>query len=107
MMTKTKIILKELKELLAAKFGDDINRVILFGSRVEGRARKYSDYDVLIVVARDYDWKYKHRIQDACWEIDYKFDVLTDVKIISLSELNTLKGKQPYILNALENGLTA
>jgi hypothetical protein len=32
--------------------------------------------------------------------------VLTDVKIISLNELNSLRGKQPYILNALEKGVS-
>ncbi|NIM14922.1 MAG: hypothetical protein GTO45_23400 [Candidatus Aminicenantes bacterium] len=95
----------ELKALLKQRFSEEIEKVILYGSRVIGDADEYSDYDILIVLKHDYDWQYKYLIQDVCWEIDYKYDVLTDVKIISLKELHSLRGKQPYIQNALENGV--
>jgi predicted nucleotidyltransferase len=98
-------ILAELKALLMEKYVRDIEKIILFGSRSEGNAKTYSDYDILIILKHDYDWRFKREIQDVCWEIDYKFDILTDVKIISVNELGTLRGKQPYILNALENGV--
>jgi predicted nucleotidyltransferase len=100
-----KKILEELKALLMEKYFRDIDKVILFGSRIDGTAHEYSDYDILIILNHDYDWRFKRKIQGVCWEIDYKFDILTDVKIISLNELNTLRGKQPFILNALENGV--
>lgn len=105
-MMYDKKIVTELKALLVEKFSENIIKVILFGSRVEGSADEYSDYDILIILRNDYDWKYKYKVQDVCWEIDYKYDVLTDVKIISLNELNTLRGKQPYVLNALEKGVS-
>ena len=41
-----KKILKELKTNLIEKYGDDIEKVILFGSRVHGNPREYSDYDI-------------------------------------------------------------
>jgi predicted nucleotidyltransferase len=107
MMIKGTVILKELKESLVANFGEDINRVILFGSQARGDAHDHSDYDILVILKNDYDWHYKYKIQDTCWEVDYKFDVLTDVKIISINELNSIRGKQPYILDALENGVSA
>jgi hypothetical protein len=44
-------------------------------------------------------------ILSLCYEIDLKYDILTDVKLISRNELSTIKGKQPFILNALEHGL--
>ena len=106
-MTKNKIILTELKELLTAGFGDDIGRVILFGSQVEGRARRYSDYDILVILNKDYGWRLEDAILDSCYEIDLKYDIVTDVKVISRNELNTMKGKQPFILNALEHGWVA
>jgi len=98
--------LDELKALLFKVFVDDIEKIVLFGSRVYGDAEEYSDYDILIILKHNYDWQFKHSIQQTCWEIDFKFDILTDVKIISLEELNSLRGKQPYILNALANGVT-
>jgi len=100
-----KKILDELKALLMEKYFRDIEKVILFGSRSDGTAHEYSDYDILIILKHDHDWRFRRKIQGVCWEIDYKFDILTDVKIISLNELNTIRGKQPFILNALENGV--
>ena len=98
-------IVKELKELLQKHFPDDINKVILFGSQVNGDAREYSDYDVLIIVNNDYDWRYKKKIFHVTFDIELKYGILTDLKIISKKDLNTIKGKEPFILEALENGI--
>ena len=98
-------ILNELKALLIKRFPGEIAEVILFGSQVNGDAEEFSDYDILIILNHDYDWRYERKITDVCWEIDYKYNIFTDVKVISTNELQTIRGKQPYIQNALENGL--
>ena len=98
-------IIKDLKKLLLNKFPDYLDKVILFGSQVTGNAREYSDYDILIILKTDYDWKLENKMLDVCYDIDLKYDILTDVKLISNKELNTIKGKQPFILNAFEKGL--
>jgi predicted nucleotidyltransferase len=97
--------MRELKELLLTTFPNEIEQVILFGSQVKGTAQEYSDYDVLIILKHTYDWQFKNKIYDTTWEIDFKHDILTDVKLISKSELQTLKGKQPFIQDALEEGV--
>ena len=62
-MTDKKVVLKELKDLLVAHFGEDINNVILFGSQVTGKTHEDSDFDVLIILNRDFDWDYqRHRL---------------------------------------------
>ncbi len=100
-----KKILIELKNLLNKKYPGLIDKIILYGSRVKGSANKFSDYDVLIILKKNYDWRFEKEIQNTCWEIDYKYDILTDVKIISKNELNQIRGKQLYILHALEKGV--
>lgn len=97
--------MQELKELLVTTFPNEIERVILFGSRVTGQATEDSDYDVLVIVNHEYDWQFKHRIYDTTWEIDFKHDILTDVKVISKQALHTLVGKQPFIQHALQTGV--
>ncbi len=97
--------MQELKKLLITTFPDEIEKVILFGSRIKVDARDYSDYDILVIVNHLYDWKFKNKIYDTTWEIDFKHDILTDVKLISTDELQTLKGKQPFIQDALEEGV--
>lgn len=105
-MNKKKI-LKELKALLLGEYSGDIDRVVLFGSQVLGTATDSSDYDILVILNKDYDWRLEDAILDSCYEIDLEYDIVTDVKVISRNELNTMKGKQPFILNALEHGWTA
>lgn len=100
-----KKILKELKALLIESFSDYIDKVILFGSQALNTAKEYSDYDILVILKKDYDWQLEDSILSLCYEIDLEYDILTDVKLISRDELNTIKGKQPFILNALEHGL--
>ncbi len=99
-------ILQELKHLLQEHFHDDINDVILFGSQAKGTAREDLDYDVLIVLNCDYDWKYKKKIRYTCYDIDLKYDIFTDTHIISVNEIeNSLKGCEPIYVNALHNGM--
>jgi predicted nucleotidyltransferase len=56
-------ILRELKHLLQEHFHDDIQDVILVGSQAAGTSREDSDYDVLIIVNRDYDWRVMGKIR--------------------------------------------
>jgi uncharacterized protein len=102
-----KYILKELKELLSQKFGDIVEQVILYGSRAHGAAREYSDYDILIILNTDYDWRKENEILKICNDVNLKYDILIDLKIISRYELLTIKGKQPFIQEAIETGLTS
>ena len=98
--------MRELKELLLATFPQEIEKIILFGSRVNGDARDYSDYDVLVIVNHPYDWRFEDKVYDASYDISLKYDLLADMKIISTDELNTIKGKLPFIQQALERGVT-
>ncbi len=80
---------------------------MLFGSQASGKAHKDSDYDILIVLKQKADWRIEREISDVCYEIDLKYDIITDTHIIGESELLTLRGKQPIFVNALTNGLHA
>ncbi len=99
-------ILKELKKSLVLRFGNEIDRVVLFGSQTKGTDRSYSDYDILVILKDDYDWQKEEEISNICYETDLKYDIHTDIKVISLRELKTLKGRQPFIINAMEEGIT-
>lgn len=99
-------IAKKLKDVLYQRFGNIIDRIILFGSRSRGNALPDSDYDILIVLKTDYDWLMENAILDACYEIDLEYNLVTDIKIISLQELGSLKGKQPFIVQAVAEGIS-
>ena len=106
MNQKNIMIMRELKERLQRKF-NLVSEVILFGSQATGKALEYSDYDILIIVNHPISWRQQREIADEIYSMDLRYDILTDVKIISKPELNTLRGKQPFIQRALQEGAVA
>lgn len=101
-------IIKELKQMLIAQFGDNIKDVILFGSRISGTANEYSDYDVLIVLSSDYDWHYKNEILRVVYNLELEKDIMIDFHLLSTNEVsNTLRGAQPVFINAMTKGIYA
>ncbi len=100
-------ILEDLKKILNSNFPDLIDKIILFGSQANGRQKEYSDYDILIILKKDYDWELENLIIDACYDVDLKYDIVTDIKIISTEELNLPRGRQTYIQKALTDGIYA
>ena len=99
------LLLNDLKQKLEYEFNDLIEKVILFGSQINGKASEFSDYDILVVLKKDYDWKIEEKIIDLSYEVALKYDIIIDMKVISVNELNNLRGKQPYIINALYYGV--
>lgn len=102
-----KKVLEDLNFLLRSRFADDIKDIILFGSQVNGKAHKDSDFDILIILKQKVDWKIEREISDLCYEVDLKYNIITDTHVIGEPELNTLRGKQPIFVNAIANGLHA
>ena len=98
--------MKELKEGLRNKF-NFVSDVILFGSQTTGKAFEFSDYDILVIVSHPISWRQRREISDEIYSVDLKYNILTDVKIISEPELKTLRGKQPFIQHAIKEGVVA
>ncbi len=106
-MTNKNLIIKDLKKHLQKQFGDNIKDVILFGSHASNKFTNDSDYDILILLKNRPDWKLKRLISDYCYNIDLKYNIITDIHIISDPELNTLRGKQPIFYDAIHKGIHA
>ena len=100
-------ILMDLSHLLRLRFSDDLKDLVLFGSRITGKAKKDSDYDFLVILKEKADWKTEREISDLCYEIELKYNILTDTHILGESELTTLRGKQPIFVNAIRKGIHA
>ena len=107
MRINKKMVLKDLNFLLKSRFADDLKDLVLFGSQAYGDANKDSDYDILIVLKEKADWKVEREISDICYEVDLKYNIITDTHVIGESELITLRGKQPIFVNAISKGLHA
>ena len=107
-MTEEKIkILIDLKRSLFERFNEDLKDVVLFGSQLTDNHSKDSDYDILIIIKKRTNWKLEREISDICYDIDLKYGILTDTHVLSESELNSPRGKQPIFINAISNGYHA
>ncbi len=100
-------IIRELKKHLLANLGAGIVDIILFGSQLMSLEISDSDFDVLIILDKDYNWKDENKILDLCYDIDLKYNILIDAHIISKKEINSKRGKQPIFMNALSAGVYA
>ena len=107
MEPNNRVILSDLSRILRAKLLDNLKDVVLFGSQVSGKTGIDSDYDILIILKQKADWKIEREISDLCYEIDLKYNIITDTHVISEPELVTLRGKQPIYTNAIAKGLYA
>lgn len=100
-------ILKELKSCLQKGYKDSVKDIILFGSQAYGDPTENSDYDVLIVLTKDYTARDENKIYDLCYDIDLKYNIIIDAHLISEKELGTIKGKQPIFTKAIKLGIYA
>ncbi len=107
-MSKNLYIIKTIKTRLHDRLGSDLQKVILFGSRLKRSEREDSDYDVLIIINTPMHWRTKDLIREVCFEISLENDVFIDSKIISADDLNTrFWGKHPLLSDAIKNGIYA
>jgi predicted nucleotidyltransferase len=107
-MTPAKIkILKDLKSDLSASLQDNLKDVVLFGSQLSEKNKTDSDYDILIIVRSKKDWKIERQISDICYGIDLKYNIITDTHVLGEEEIQTLRGRQPIFVNALNQGYHA
>ena len=106
MIDNTKI-LSDLKSHLITNFGNSVEDVILFGSHARGDSNEFSDYDILIILEKEYTGKDENQILDLCYDIDLKYNILIDVHVLSKKELTSVRGRQPVFMNALKSGIRA
>ncbi len=98
--------LKELKKLLFEKYPEYFEKMILFGSRVENNEREYSDYDILLILNKNYNRDFEDDILNIAYDIILKYDIIADLKLITKTELKTVKGVLPFVQSALNQGIT-
>lgn len=104
-MIDNKKILIDLKNHLVMNYGNSVKDVFLFGSQARGDSNEYSDYDVLIVLEKEYSGKDENKIFDLCYDIDLKYCIIIDAHIISNKELSSKRGRQSVFVNAIKSGL--
>jgi predicted nucleotidyltransferase len=101
---KEKQAVKELVDELKKLYGDNLSRVILYGSKARGDATEDSDIDIMIVL-KDVKDKSKEleKLIKLTTEIDFRYETLISVTLQSEEEY--LKKRSPLLLNVRKEGI--
>ena len=90
---KEKKAVRELITAVRSAYGDKIHRAALLGSKARGDWTKYSDIDILLI-ADDDSWAFRKAIIGIDSDIELKYDVLIDVRVISAARWQYLANIQ-------------
>jgi predicted nucleotidyltransferase len=82
LLPKEKKAVREFMTRVRATCGDKIQRAALFGSKTRKDWTEYSDVDILLIVTEK-DRDLRRSIIYTAADVDLKYDVLLDVRIIS------------------------
>ena len=97
--------LEEFVRRAKEKYGDKIEKIILFGSYARGEAKRESDIDVLVITKRK-DLALERNIIDLSFEILIEFSVDVSPKVYSREEVDAeRKLKSPFILEIEQEGV--
>lgn len=98
--------MKELKQGLAAIYGEKLKAVYLYGSYARGDYREGSDVDVMLLL-KDYKsyWEELHRSSDYVSEISLKYDVT--VSCVIIKEIQWKQSDMPVVRNIHKDGVPA
>lgn len=78
--------IKEATRILKKRF--PVKEVILFGSKARGDSDRESDIDLLLLTTNPLDWKERHEIVDALFEVEMKNDVVISIIVNTLHDWN-------------------
>ena len=85
---------------------DRIKKLILFGSRVRGDHKPYSDYDVLVVLPEK-DRRVIDALYDATMEVLFRTHRLISLKIYREKDFDKLAAlPTPFLGNVFREGVT-
>ena len=97
----------ELIEKLKETYGDNLFKVILYGSKARGDQTEDSDIDIMVVLGDYNSWDEEfNRISEIAYEIEtkYNYEILISFIIKRKDEFNI--SNMPLVLNIKNEGIS-
>ena len=105
---KHDVAIKSLSHALRDEFGDELGRILVFGSAATGQASEVSDVDVIVILDRPsgtVDWQDERRVRFLAYPIELTEDVVFDLKVRASADLRGIKGHTPFMERILSEGI--
>jgi len=93
-----------LNEIKAKVLKEDAGAsLILFGSRARGDFREDSDWDVLVLISKDLDYKLKRKIRDDIYDVELEFEEPVSTIILEREKWKSYS-YTPLYQNVIDDG---
>jgi len=103
---KEKNILKEFKQRIKEKYSDEIQDMLVIGSKARGDATEESDIDIIIIISSD-DWRKGDEIRGIGYELDEEIRYKLSIQVISKSHIDYLRRNNfQFIMNVERDAVT-
>jgi predicted nucleotidyltransferase len=98
-----KPVLEKFKREIKRIAGDNLRRIILFGSYARDEAKKYSDIDIVLIFQKEPSVEAKNKISEMSNSLSLHYDVVIAEILLTQSEFQ--KYKTPFLLNVKKEGI--
>jgi len=87
---KERKILEEFKRRIEKKYLDEIQDVLVFGSKARGTAGKESDIDIIVITSSE-DWEKGDEIREIGYGLDEGIGYKLSIQVISKTHIDYLR----------------
>jgi predicted nucleotidyltransferase len=97
-------VLKKLKKELPHIYGEQLDSIILYGSRARGDERPDSDIDILIILKDDFNYSEMLRLSsDLAASLSLENDVVISRAFVSKEQFE--QRQTPFLMNVRREGI--